>query len=81
MPCITERLEACSSVPNFVPIAKQTIHGLGVRSALVAYAVWFVVGGPSGCTLPHEIGHALLHEQFDNRALAELEAESMAYVI
>jgi hypothetical protein len=32
-------------------------------------------------TLAHEIGHALLHEQFDNRALAELEAESMAYVI
>ena len=32
-------------------------------------------------TLAHEIGHALLHEQFDNRALAELEAESTAYVI
>lgn len=31
--------------------------------------------------LAHEIGHALLHEQFDNRALAELEAESTAYVI
>ena len=30
-------------------------------------------------TLAHD--HALLHEQFDNRALAELEAESMAYVI
>ena len=32
-------------------------------------------------TLAHEIGHALLHEGFDNRALAELEAESAAYVI
>jgi O-methyltransferase involved in polyketide biosynthesis len=32
-------------------------------------------------TLAHEIGHALLHEQFDNRVLAELEAESTAYVI
>jgi Zn-dependent peptidase ImmA (M78 family) len=32
-------------------------------------------------TLAHEISHALLHEQFDNRALAELEAESTAYVI
>jgi hypothetical protein len=32
-------------------------------------------------TLAHEIGHALLHEQFDNRALAELKAESTAYVI
>jgi hypothetical protein len=52
-----------------------------VRSVLVAYAVWFVVGGPSGGTLAHEIGHALLHEQFDNRALAELEAESTVYVI
>ena len=53
-----------------------------VRSAPVAaYAVWFVVGGPSGGTLAHEIGHALLHEPFDNRALAELEAESTAYVI
>ena len=32
-------------------------------------------------TLAHEIGHALLDEQCDNRALAELEAESMVYVI
>jgi antirestriction protein ArdC len=32
-------------------------------------------------TLAHEIGHALLHEKYDNRALAELEAESTAYVI
>jgi antirestriction protein ArdC len=32
-------------------------------------------------TLAHEIGHALLYEQFDNRALAELKAESTAYVI
>jgi hypothetical protein len=64
-----------------VPRINQTIDGLGVRSALVAYAVWFVVGGPSGGTLAHEIGHALLHEQFDNRALAELDAESTVYVI
>lgn len=32
-------------------------------------------------TLAHEIAHALLHEKFDSRALAELEAESTAYVI
>lgn len=32
-------------------------------------------------TLAHEIAHALLHEKFDNRALAELEAESTAYVV
>jgi antirestriction protein ArdC len=32
-------------------------------------------------TLAHEIGHALLHEKCDNRALAELEAESTAYVV
>jgi hypothetical protein len=32
-------------------------------------------------TLAHEIAHALLHEQFDNRSLAELEAESVAYVV
>jgi antirestriction protein ArdC len=32
-------------------------------------------------TLAHEIGHALLHEQCKNRALAELEAESTAYVV
>ena len=32
-------------------------------------------------TLAHEIAHALLHEQFDSRALAELEAESTAYVV
>lgn len=31
-------------------------------------------------TLAHEIAHALLHEKFDSRALAELEAESTAYV-
>jgi antirestriction protein ArdC len=31
--------------------------------------------------LAHEIAHALLHEQFDSRALAELEAESTAYVV
>lgn len=28
-----------------------------------------------------ELSHALLHERFDNRALAELEAESTAYVV
>ncbi len=32
-------------------------------------------------TLAHEIAHALLHETFDSRALAELEAESTAYVV
>lgn len=32
-------------------------------------------------TLAHEIAHALLHEKYDNRALAELEAESTAFVI
>ncbi|HVB06950.1 MAG TPA: ImmA/IrrE family metallo-endopeptidase, partial [Acidimicrobiales bacterium] len=32
-------------------------------------------------TLAHELAHALLHEQFVSRALAELEAESAAYVI
>ena len=31
-------------------------------------------------TLAHELAHALLHEQYDNRPLAELEAESVAYV-
>ena len=32
-------------------------------------------------TLAHEIAHALLHEKFDDRAIAELEAESTAYVV
>jgi hypothetical protein len=32
-------------------------------------------------TLAHEIAHALLHETFDSRALAELEAESTVYVV
>jgi hypothetical protein len=32
-------------------------------------------------TLVHEIAHALLHQNFDDRALAELEAESTAYVV
>jgi pimeloyl-CoA synthetase len=32
-------------------------------------------------TLAHEIAHALLHEQFDSRTLAELEAASTAYVV
>jgi Zn-dependent peptidase ImmA (M78 family) len=32
-------------------------------------------------TLAHEIAHALLHESFDSRALAELEAESTTYVV
>jgi antirestriction protein ArdC len=32
-------------------------------------------------TLAHEIAHALLHERYDNRPLAELEAESTAYVV
>jgi len=32
-------------------------------------------------TLAHEIAHAFLHERFESRALAELEAESTAYVV
>jgi hypothetical protein len=32
-------------------------------------------------TLVHEIAHALLHETVEDRALAELEAESTAYVV
>ena len=32
-------------------------------------------------TLAHEIAHALLHGKCDNRPLAELEAESTAYVV
>ena len=32
-------------------------------------------------TLAHEIAHAILHETFEDRALAELEAESVAYVV
>lgn len=32
-------------------------------------------------TLAHELGHALLHERFDNRAVTELEAESVAYIV
>jgi hypothetical protein len=32
-------------------------------------------------TLAHEIAHALLHQKFDDRSLAELEAESTAYVV
>jgi len=32
-------------------------------------------------TLAHEIAHALLHQEYDSRALAELEAESVAYVV
>ncbi len=32
-------------------------------------------------TLAHELGHAILHEHYDNRALAECEAESVAYVV
>ena len=32
-------------------------------------------------TLAHELGHALLHEQYDNRPLAELEAESVAFIV
>jgi antirestriction protein ArdC len=32
-------------------------------------------------TLAHELAHALLHENWDNRALAELEAESTAYIV
>jgi antirestriction protein ArdC len=32
-------------------------------------------------TLAHELAHALLHEEIDDRPLAELEAESTAYVV
>jgi hypothetical protein len=32
-------------------------------------------------TLAHELGHALLHEDANERALAELEAESVAFVV
>jgi hypothetical protein len=32
-------------------------------------------------TLAHELAHALLHQNCDNRVLAELEAESTAYVV
>jgi antirestriction protein ArdC len=32
-------------------------------------------------TLAHELAHAMLHEQFSDRKLAELEAESTAYVV
>jgi antirestriction protein ArdC len=32
-------------------------------------------------TLAHELAHALLHENTDDRALAELEAESTAYLV
>ena len=32
-------------------------------------------------TLVHELAHALLHESYANRALAELEAESTAFVV
>jgi len=32
-------------------------------------------------TLAHELAHALLHESYGNRGLAELEAESTAYVV
>ena len=32
-------------------------------------------------TLAHEIAHAILHEGFKDRRLAELEAESTAYVV
>jgi antirestriction protein ArdC len=32
-------------------------------------------------TLAHELAHALLHEKFESRSLAEMEAESTAYVV
>jgi hypothetical protein len=32
-------------------------------------------------TLAHELVHAILHEQFEDRGLAELEAESVAYIV
>jgi hypothetical protein len=32
-------------------------------------------------TLAHELAHAILHGDFQDRELAELEAESVAYII
>ncbi len=32
-------------------------------------------------TLAHEIAHAMLHGTYESRALAELEAESTAYIV
>ena len=32
-------------------------------------------------TLAHELAHAILHEQFDSRSIAELEAESVAFIV
>jgi len=32
-------------------------------------------------TLAHELAHALLHESYEDRSIAELEAESTAYVV
>jgi len=32
-------------------------------------------------TLAHELGHAILHEEVDSRPLAELEAESVAFIV
>jgi hypothetical protein len=32
-------------------------------------------------TLAHELAHAMLHENIDDRPLAELEAESVAYIV
>lgn len=32
-------------------------------------------------TLAHEVAHAILHEKFESRAIAELEAESTAYIV
>ncbi|HZQ86064.1 MAG TPA: ArdC-like ssDNA-binding domain-containing protein [Acidimicrobiales bacterium] len=32
-------------------------------------------------TLAHELAHAMLHENFTDRSLAELEAESVAYIV
>lgn len=32
-------------------------------------------------TLAHELAHAILHEQRESRAIAELEAESVAFIV
>lgn len=32
-------------------------------------------------TLAHELGHAILHEEYESRPLAELEAESVAFIV
>jgi hypothetical protein len=40
-----------------------------------------LVGAQGVKTLAHELAHALLHERWEDRAIAELEAESTAFVV